>query len=96
MLSKQGIGITAAVGIVLFSGAAASGHESCRAAKLEHASWRSAAEWNEATGADGRHYPPDRVVDTHHLKLELRFEDLETRRFTAVETLRVAAIGNDV
>ncbi len=48
---------------------------------------------DETTGMDLRVFPPDRVVDYHHMKLELRFEDLAERRFSATETLRFAPIA---
>jgi aminopeptidase N len=56
------------------------------------AGWADTASDAE-TGRDLRNYPPDRIVDHLHMKLELRFEDLNERRFTAVETLRFAPVG---
>lgn len=51
------------------------------------------AAFDVATGKDLRNFPPDRVVDHKHMKLEMRFEDLNARRFSAVQTLRFAPIG---
>ncbi|MBM4111581.1 MAG: M1 family metallopeptidase, partial [Phycisphaerae bacterium] len=45
------------------------------------------------TGRDQRVYPPDRLVDYGHMKLELRFERLEDRSFTAKQTMTVRPIG---
>jgi len=69
------------------------GHgETCLAGKLERA--RLAKAFDEATGRNLRNYPPDRIVDYLHMMLDMRFEDIEQRRFTATETLRFAPIGN--
>jgi len=66
--------------------------ETCLAGKLERA--KLAEAFDEATGRNLRNYPPDRIVDYLHMTLDMRFEDLEQRRFTATETLRFAPIGN--
>ncbi len=66
--------------------------ETCLAGKLEHA--KLAEAFDEATGRNLRNYPPDRVVDYLHMTLDMRFEDIEQRHFTATETLRFAPIGN--
>jgi len=51
------------------------------------------APLDEATGKDLRRFPPDRLADYKHMKLELRFEDLNNRSFTGRETLTLAPIG---
>jgi aminopeptidase N len=66
--------------------------ETCLAGKLERAEF--AAAFDEATGRDLRNYPPDRIVDYLHMTLDMRFEDIEQRNFTATQTLRFAPIGN--
>jgi aminopeptidase N len=48
---------------------------------------------NEATGRDLRHFPPDRLVDIRHMRLELQFADLNERRFEARETLEFEPVG---
>ncbi|MHC5023002.1 MAG: M1 family aminopeptidase [Planctomycetota bacterium] len=65
----------------------------CLHGKLEHAALTAAAAVDESTGRDLRNFPPDRLVDFLHMRLEMRFEDLNDRRFEAVETLRVRPIG---
>ena len=50
-------------------------------------------EVDVTTGRDMRGYPPDRLVDYGHMKLELRFERLEDRAFTAKQTMTVRPIG---
>lgn len=50
---------------------------------------------DDATGRDLRTFPPDRVVDLVHLKLQMRFEDLNEPQFTATETLRFAVLGRE-
>ena len=50
-------------------------------------------EVDVTTGRDLRVYAPDRLVDYGHMKLELRFERLEDRAFTAKQTMTVRPIG---
>ncbi len=45
------------------------------------------------TGEDLRVYPPDRLVDFLHMRLDLRFERLEDQAFTATQTLSLKPIG---
>jgi aminopeptidase N len=78
--------------LALSSGAEAGGGEACLAGKLEQAEG-SSAPWVEETGRDLRNYPPDRIVDYLHMTLEMRFDDIEEKRFTATETLRFEPIG---
>jgi aminopeptidase N len=95
MLHKQRTGRTllaCSIALALGSTARAGGGEWCLAGKLEFAEWSSKA-FDESTGRDLRNYPPDRIVDHLHMKLQMRFEDLDDRRFTATETLRFAPIG---
>mgnify|MGYP001047754741 CR=1 FL=1 len=44
--------------------------------------------FDPATGRDVHNYPPDPQVRFEHLQLELRFNDLASRSFEGVETLR--------
>ncbi|MCZ6542240.1 MAG: hypothetical protein O6768_01095 [Planctomycetota bacterium] len=69
--------------------------ESCLAGKLQRAAWWAEA-FDEETGRDLRHYPPDRVVDYLHMTLMMRFDDLDEARFTATETLRFVPIAEAV
>lgn len=69
-------------------------HHECLHGKLEHAA--ASAAWNEKTGADERNFPPDRLVDYGHMKLEMRFDDLNDMRFTATETLWFIPVGSPV
>jgi len=72
---------------------------SCLAGRLERMHQREAfaesahAPFDEATGADLRKFPPDRLVDYKHMKLELQFEDLNDRSFIGRESLTIAPIG---
>jgi aminopeptidase N len=66
------------------------GSEACRHGKLEHAALTA---YEDTTGRNLRNFPPDRVVDHLHMKLEMRFDDLNDMRFSAVETLRVTPLG---
>ncbi|MHC5114903.1 MAG: M1 family aminopeptidase [Planctomycetota bacterium] len=81
----------AALAVTMLSTGAVRAEESCQHGKLHLA--EAAKAWDEQTGRDKRNFPPDRLVDYLHMKLEMRFPDLETARFTAVETLRLAPIG---
>ncbi|MEE8154277.1 MAG: hypothetical protein V3T53_04885, partial [Phycisphaerales bacterium] len=70
------------------------GSETCLAGKLQRAHWlESSKALDEATGRDLRHFPPDRIVDYLHMKLQMRFDDLDDMRFTATQTLRLEPIG---
>jgi aminopeptidase N len=72
----------------------ADGAEDCWHGKLERAEWSAPDRAFDAeTGRDRRHYPPDRLVDHLHMTLEMRFEDLDDRRFTATGTLRFVPLG---
>lgn len=73
-------------------------HE-CLHGKLERAERSAelaAGEFDEATGRDLRNFPPDRMVDFHRMKLEMRFEDLNDQKFTAIEDLTFTPIGPEV
>lgn len=52
--------------------------------------------WNSGTGADRRNYPPDRVVDFEHMKLEIDIPDMNIPELTARETLTFTPIGAPV
>ena len=70
------------------------GSEACLAGKLQRADWVEFSKaLDEETGRDLRHFPPDRIVDYLHMKLQMRFDDLSDMRFTATETLRFEPIG---
>jgi len=49
--------------------------------------------FDEATGADFRHWPPDRLVDYHKIKVELKFADLVAHTAEAVATMTVQPVG---
>ena len=74
---------------------ASEGGEQCRRGKLRLAADESSKALDAETGRNLRNFPPDRVVDYLHMKLEMRFDDLEAMRFTAVEHLRIAPIWTD-
>lgn len=70
----------------------------CLEGKLERAQGleESAAKaFNEATGRDLRNFPPDRVVDMQHMKLQMRFDKIEDCRFAAVESLTFTPLGTE-
>jgi aminopeptidase N len=52
-----------------------------------------AEAWDEATGRDLRRFPPDRIVDIVHMRLEMTFDELNDARFSALETLRFIPLG---
>lgn len=72
------------------------GDDQCLHGRLERMEWAGQAEaraFDEATGRDLRNFPPDRLVDFQHLKLQMRFENLDDYRFGAVESLTFVPIG---
>jgi len=75
--------------------AMAGGASDCETGKREQASRRTTAARlvDDATGRDLRNFPPDPVVDFLHMKLQMRFDDLNQKKFTAVETLSFTPIG---
>jgi len=52
--------------------------------------------WDAQTGADQRHFPPDRIVNHEHMRLEMLFPDLDEPMFSARQTLRVRPIAGPV
>jgi len=64
---------------------------SCKAGKIERFTLSGA--FDESSGRDHRHWPPDRIVDHLQMTLELRFDDLAARRFEGVQTLRVRGLA---
>ncbi len=77
----------------------------CLAHRLEAAPRRSdrpkagdpnKGKFDPATGADFRHWPPDRLVDTRRIKVELKIADLAVRKAQAVATLTVRPIAGPV
>ncbi len=71
------------------------GSDECLHARLERAERfeAQAKAFDAATGRDLRNFPPDRIVDFQRMKLQMRFENLNDSRFTAVETLAFTPIG---
>lgn len=72
------------------------GADGCLAGRLERsedAAVEAAKAWDEATGRNRRNFPPDPVVDFLHMTLQMRFENLNDRKFTAEEKLTFAPIG---
>lgn len=67
--------------------------EGCIHAQQRSRSTAPARFFDEATGRDLRNYPPDRLVDYHHMKLQMRFESLDEARFSAVESLSFTPIA---
>ena len=70
----------------------------CLAHRLERAERRPPGEgrggaFDAATGRDHRNFPPDPLVDYRSMRLALRFERLEDRRFDATQRLEIAPIG---
>lgn len=51
-------------------------------------------QFEGATGRDTRNWPPDRVVDYLHMRLEITIADMDRPRFEALETLTFSAIGS--
>jgi aminopeptidase N len=83
---------------LLAAGSAVAGEHgaSCREGKLERTAEWAAKSYDADSGRNLRNYAPDRFVDFLHMKLDMRFEDLEDQRFEATETLRFAPIGAPV
>src|SRR6185503_16305252 len=71
------------------------GADDCRDGKTEQATRPAerAKLIDEATGRELRNFPPDCVVDFVHMKLQMRFDDLNQKRFSATETLTISPIG---
>lgn len=84
--------------------ASSDGEEGCLHGRLERAEFRNATigagefakDFDESTGRDLRHFPPDRLVDYRDMKLEMRFDDLNERKFSAFETLTFVPIGREL
>ncbi len=103
MFQRQQRSVAPAVfACVLLAGAGAAGgveHESCRHGREELAAMRSGAleaadiRWDERTGADKRAFPPDRLVDFQHMRLEIDIPDMNTARFSAEQTLTIVPIA---
>lgn len=68
------------------------GYETCLSGKMDRALAATKA-FDEETGRDLRHYPPDRIVDFLHMTLDMRFEDLNDAGFTASQMLRFSPIA---
>ncbi len=50
--------------------------------------------YDEATGADNRVYPPDRLADYKRMALQIDIPDMDTPRFDAVQTLTLEPINS--
>lgn len=73
------------------------GEHVCEHGKFENAQWQAEARaFDEASGRDLRNFPPDRLVDFHHMKLQMKFNDLNEQKFSAFETLSFTPVGNAV
>lgn len=53
-------------------------------------------KFDPATGADFRHWPPDRLVDYRKIRVELKVADLAVRKAEGVATLTVRPIASPV
>lgn len=95
IVNAMRIGIIASLFSISFSVAAAeSGGVTCRHNRApDNGSPHRALYVDPVTGADQRHYPPDLQVDYQHMRLEIDIPDMDTRRFTASETLRFEPIA---
>ena len=51
------------------------------------------ADFDAASGRSLRHFPPDRVVDFEHMKLELRIDDMNVPRMECRQTLSFEVIA---
>ncbi len=92
--------VTVGFSSMVLAGGDGQGNE-CLDGKLERAEGfgrilEQAGPVDAATGRDLRNYPPDRIVDFLHMKLQLKFENLNDQKFTAFETLKFTPIGKDV
>lgn len=56
----------------------------------------TADPFDPVDGRDPGHYPPDRMIDFRHLRLELTFDDLSTKSFSGVATYTVRAVAPGV
>ena len=60
------------------------------------AAWSGPRAFDKVHGEDPGRYPPDRIVDVRHVKLELTFDDLLSKSFAGRETYTVRAIAPGV
>jgi aminopeptidase N len=72
------------------------GSAACLDGKVSAAAAKDAAGFDPTTGRDVRHYPPHKVVDYGHLKLEVMIPDMNTPKLSATETLTVKPIAGPV
>jgi hypothetical protein len=76
----------------------ADGSDVCMHSHLEQPVRRQPAvvkEFDEATGRDMRNFPPDRVVDFKHLKLQMRFEDIDIFQIEIAFSISICNIALD-
>ncbi|MCH7702478.1 MAG: HEAT repeat domain-containing protein [Planctomycetes bacterium] len=83
------------IGILLSTAHVAAGSEEIDCAG-GLAAWGGPREFDEVHGEDLGRYPPDRLVDVRHVKLELTFDDLLSKSFSGSETYTVRAIAPGV
>lgn len=57
---------------------------------------RVAPGFDADSGRDTRTYPPDRIADFQHMKLEIDIPDMNRPHLSAVETLSFAPLGHDL
>ncbi|HYE63801.1 MAG TPA: M1 family aminopeptidase [Phycisphaerales bacterium] len=72
---------------------AGGGHEGCLEGRTLFVPAAKSAAFDEDSGRDLRNFPPHRLADLTHMRLEILIEDMNTPRFTATQSLRLAALG---
>jgi aminopeptidase N len=88
-------GCAAGAALALFAGAALAGggYEACMEARTGLLPAMASPGFDAETGRDLQNYPPDRVADLQHMRLEIFIADMNTPSFTASQTLRFEPIG---
>lgn len=83
-----------AISLATFPVHAGGGHEGCACGKSH---WmQPGTRFDEATGRDGRVFPPSPAADFQHMKLELLIEDMNTPRISAVQKLAFNPVGTEM
>lgn len=91
--------IVACAGLTLTPCMADDGADACCSAKSEglmDTGWADAPGFDEATGQDKRNFPPDRIVDYHHMLLDVFIPDMEQTRAYITQTLTLSPISETV
>ncbi len=71
--------------------------DACRHGRMEAAAlWGGEARFDPGTGRNTRNYAPDRLVNHRHMRVEIDIPDMNTRSFSAVQTLDIAALATPV